>query len=135
MLVFIYGTLMKGGPNHSILVGVSSWTKKAKFIGDMWIDGAVLYDLGGAPALKLLADDEYDIHTKKVHGELWDVPDEHVTTRLDRLEGHPVLYKRTHIGKHLDKPVYTYVFAKPLTTSNKIESGRWNNERFYHEQS
>ena len=129
MLLFIYGTLMTGGSNHRILVRPSSFgmSDRPKLLGDYWIDGAQLWHLGGAPALKIMKDNEYEPHTNKVYGELWDVPNMHVITVLDPLEWHPSLYCRRTIAYEPEqrRDIEAYVFQYDTSHCERILSGKW----------
>jgi gamma-glutamylcyclotransferase (GGCT)/AIG2-like uncharacterized protein YtfP len=129
MLLFIYGTLKTGGGNHYVLSIPNRMTgESAKLLGEYWIDGAEMYSLGGAPALKLLKDDDFEPYTRKVYGELWDVPNLTVFTRLDSLEGHPNLYCRRAIAWCQDRKadIEAYVFQYDVSHCERIPSGKWS---------
>lgn len=90
-LVFVYGTLKKGKPNHHILD--NAWTDyvgKATTVGHyrMWCIGFPL--IMSVPA-------DYDIFTAPVVGEVYAV-DEQVMARLDRLENNGRMYRRQQIA-------------------------------------
>ncbi len=73
-LVFVYGTLKRGGSNHGHLVGQS-------YLGDAHTaPGLCLYGLGGYPGMVEEAGAE------GVRGEVWSV-DAGCLVELDRLEG------------------------------------------------
>lgn len=114
--VFVYGTLKRGHANHGLL-------KDATFLKEGEVNGSI-YDLnGGIPGL-VRANEETK---ERVHGEVFMVNDEQLA-RLDRLEGHPGLYKREQV------PVYspgrvemaeTYVWPHGVHPQNRIQSGRF----------
>ncbi len=75
MLLFVYGTLKRGGRNHPYLA-------KERFVGEACtVPGWAMYDVGGYPGLVAAPDSD-----RSVPGELWDVSDE-TLVRLDQLEG------------------------------------------------
>lgn len=117
MKLFVYGTLKKGGYNHHLL-------KDAKFLGEATIFGK-LYSMGSFPAMK-----EDGEQTSAVHGEVYEVDG---FTKLDRLEGHPHLYKRTEfyppehwIVEPITGMFCTYVFQGSVEGRELIESGEWD---------
>ena len=74
-LVFVYGTLKRGGSNHSFLAGQI-------YLGDAALGyGFALYSLGEYPGL--VAEPE---NPENVTGELWQV-DAPTLAKLDALEG------------------------------------------------
>ncbi|MEN9841017.1 MAG: hypothetical protein RL376_817 [Verrucomicrobiota bacterium] len=74
-LVFVYGTLKRGGSNHAYLAGQT-------YRGDAALrPGFVLYSLGDYPGL--VAEPE---NAESVTGELWSV-DALTLAKLDALEG------------------------------------------------
>lgn len=74
-LVFVYGTLKRGGSNHAVLAGQT-------FVGPARLaPGFALYSLGEYPGL--VAD---PASTDRVTGELWAVDDAGLAA-LDELEG------------------------------------------------
>ena len=74
-LVFVYGTLKRGGSNHGLLAG-QAFTGPARLT-----PGFALYSLGGYPGLVAEAGS-----ADRVTGELWAV-DSLSLARLDALEG------------------------------------------------
>jgi len=74
-IIFVYGTLKRGGSNHHFLAG-------QKFIGEArTAAGFRLYDLGGHPGMVTQPDD-----TAGVVGEIWEVAAD-ALVQLDALEG------------------------------------------------
>lgn len=76
--VFVYGSLKRGFHNHAIL-------KEATIVGRGFAEGFLLYSLGSFPAAIG--------GSGTVQGELYEVDDQTLQA-LDRLEGHPHMYKR-----------------------------------------
>lgn len=106
MLLFVYGTLKRGGSNHPSLAG-------QRFVGDArTMPGWTLYALDGYPGLVR------DATAAGVAGELWDV-DAATLARLDELEGvDEQLYAREPItlaAPFADRPVQTYVYLRSVT--------------------
>jgi gamma-glutamylcyclotransferase (GGCT)/AIG2-like uncharacterized protein YtfP len=84
MLLFVYGSLMKHGPNHFIIQST------AKFIAQGTIK-AVLYDLGvGFPGVV------EDKNADEVYGEVYELPDDEMDD-LDQFEG----YNPADLGESL----------------------------------
>jgi gamma-glutamylcyclotransferase (GGCT)/AIG2-like uncharacterized protein YtfP len=113
-LVFVYGTLKKGFPNHFFL-------KRATFVGAArTVDSYALYL------------DEYpgvypDDAVCPVSGEVYAV-DEAMLERLDALEDHPVLYRREQIGVLLDsgETVRAWIYFYPHKSGCLIASGEFD---------
>jgi gamma-glutamylaminecyclotransferase len=83
--VFVYGTLKRGFGNHHFLAGakfLGTGTTKEKF---------AMYSDGGIPFV--VKNEEVCF----IHGELY-MMDKMCLRNLDRLEGHPRLYKREEIA-------------------------------------
>jgi len=111
-LVFVYGTLMKGEPNHRLL-SASTFMCQA-----FTATGFTMIDLGAFPAI--LAGG-----TSTITGELYEVTKE-TLAQLDRLEGHPHFYERTPIRLIGGRTVDAYVLKHDDGRSRGvIESGSW----------
>lgn len=81
--VFVYGTLMRGEPNHRFLA-------RAAFVrGARTLPRFKMISLGGCPAI-------VSGGGTAIEGELYDV-DSETLAHLDRLEGHPRFYRRTQL--------------------------------------
>src|SRR4051812_17504678 len=81
-LIFVYGSLKRGGRNAHELAG-------QKFVGPARsVPGYRLFDLGESPGMVA-----YPADTNGVEGEIWAVDDARLA-RLDRFEGTPHLYRR-----------------------------------------
>lgn len=78
-LVFVYGTLRRGEGNHRRLA-------TARYLGATRAAGFRLYDLGGCPAAVACPG-------SSVAGEVYAV-DGPTLASVDRLEGHPVAWRR-----------------------------------------
>lgn len=80
-LLFVYGTLKRGQPNHHFLAG-------ALFLGeDQTRPEFTMYDLGAFPGVVAGG-------SSSISGELYEL-DDSTLARVDRLEGHPSFYERT----------------------------------------
>jgi len=115
-LVFVYGTLLRGEPNHRLLEG-------SRCLGIVRTEPRfTLLDLTYYPGL---------IRNGKtaVTGELYAV--DLVTLRsLDRLEGHPSFYRREPILLSDGHEVLTYIYQRSIgRTSPRIASGDWVKHR------
>jgi gamma-glutamylcyclotransferase (GGCT)/AIG2-like uncharacterized protein YtfP len=125
--VFVYGTLMRGGANHAVLVRLG-----ARYVAAArTARGRALVDLGPYPAL-LPLDVSRDAASPNVHGEVFAL-DEAMLPELDAFEGAPTLYVRERIDLVTDEGVtnaFTYTFAKktpksaqPVTTGRYVKVG------------
>lgn len=86
MLVFVYGTLMRGFYNHGVMKA-----SRGQFITNVITERNYdLISLGAYPGMIFNPKDKNFI----IKGELYDVPELH---NLDRLEGYPSLYDRHQI--------------------------------------
>ena len=105
-LIFVYGTLKRGGHNHHFLAGQT-------LVGPARTEkGYTLYDLGGYPGLVPDVD-----NPQGVTGEVWSV-DEACIMSLDVLEGTSEgLYRRMELP--MEQPfakdrVEAYVYLKSI---------------------
>jgi gamma-glutamylcyclotransferase (GGCT)/AIG2-like uncharacterized protein YtfP len=114
-LIFVYGTLKRGGENHYLLEG-------SRFAGEASINGWEMRDLGDYPAI-----------TKSdggnVHGEMYIVSDE-TFLRISILEGYPSLFQRMVVKTNVGWSAWVYYMEK--TKGPIIESGRWNGRKTEH---
>jgi gamma-glutamylaminecyclotransferase len=104
-VLFVYGTLKRGGSNHAFLSG-------QRFIGAArTAPGFVLYSLGDYPGMVRAPGD-----TRGVTGELWAV-DDGCLAEIDRLEGlDDGLYERIDITltpNPYATSAQTYLYARP----------------------
>lgn len=114
--VFVYGTLMRGEPNHGFLAN-------AEFVGPATTAPEyVLVTLGAFPAMVRGG-------IQPVEGEVYLVgPD--ALERLDRLEGHPKFYRREQIILEDDSVVDTYLLsARQVAGCPVVNSGSWRRRR------
>lgn len=119
-LLFVYGTLKRGGCNHGHLAGQT-------YVGPARTQpGYTLYDLGGYPAIVA------DPGTREgVVGEVWSV-DAPALAALDAFEGvHEGLYRREPLP--LEEPyarhsIDAYVSAQPIQNRPRI-GAEWTEPR------
>lgn len=84
-LVFLYGTLKSGQPNHHFIT--SDPTAKL-LMDDAYVQGT-MYDMGPYPGI--------DPKSPGMSiGEVWDVS-AHTLSRLDQYESHPTFYVRQEV--------------------------------------
>jgi gamma-glutamylcyclotransferase (GGCT)/AIG2-like uncharacterized protein YtfP len=111
-LLFVYGTLKRGGANARHLAGQT-------FLGPArTAPGYTLYDAGGYPGMVPQADGR-----DGVVGEVWAV-DAAALARLDELEGTAEgLYRRAPIRLRAPfhrRRVETYLYARPVAGRREI---------------
>jgi gamma-glutamylaminecyclotransferase len=111
-LIFVYGTLKRGGSNHRFLA-------KQTFVGEATtIPGFTLFELAGYPGLVAKPDARGG-----VVGEVWSV-DRAALARLDALEGLAEgLYRREPIpliAPFADRVVEGYVYARDVEGSREL---------------
>lgn len=121
--VFVYGTLMRGGENHAVLLRLG-----ARYVSAARTDrGRTLVDLGPYPAL-LPLDEARDAVAPSVHGEVFFLEDA-TLPELDDFEGAPTLYLREPIALLTDEgatTAFTYVLAnKPPKSAQPVTTGRY----------
>ena len=117
MFLFVYGSLMRTGRLHHKM-------GNATYMCDGYIDGALLFDLGGTPALKII--ENFGSGYNRVYGELFDVDDDHVFNVIDQVEGHPNLYQRMTICYYGVNRIEAYCMNNLVNTKAKcITSGIW----------
>ena len=115
--IFVYGTLMRGESNHSLLSD-----NLAEYIGTgVSTRGYTLYDLGGFPGM-------VSGGNNAILGEIYEVCS--FTVRLlDRLEGHPQFYRRSIISLQSGEKVEAYILEDGFIKGCPIiESGDWHNK-------
>ncbi len=104
-LVFVYGTLKRGGENHG-------WIERQQFIAEAHTAPQYrMFDLGGYPGM-IRAQDGISIH-----GEVWSL-DEAGLTQLDVLEDtEGGEYERVAIqleGEFATQPVEGYIYLRSV---------------------
>lgn len=110
MLVFVYGTLLKGESNHRWLGGarcLGDWTTPPRF---------TLYDVGPYPVLCVHG-------MKAVRGEVYVIDRSHLK-RLDELEGYPHHYRRDLITTRWG-PAWFYFQHGAPARARLIPQGDW----------
>jgi gamma-glutamylcyclotransferase (GGCT)/AIG2-like uncharacterized protein YtfP len=111
MLLFVYGTLRRGEPNHREL-------GRARFVAQARTAPVYeLVDLGSYPAL-------LEGGETAVHGELYEV-DESWVGHVDAFEEAPALYDRKPVRLEGDA-AHAYVMRRDVAgPAPRIESGDW----------
>ncbi len=107
-LVFVYGTLKRGHPNHDVLARAD-----ARFLM-AWATAPEyeMVDLGAFPAVQ-------EGGGTAIHGEIYEVGD---LAPIDRLEGYPVLYGR----KRIETPCgEAWLYIKNDAAGERVPSGDW----------
>lgn len=113
--VAVYGTLKRGGSNSKLLKGTI-------FLGEDWLTGVTLYDLGPYPGA--LAEP-----SKGVKVEVFEVNDQ-TLEQLDRLEDFfpeapaESLYLRREIPTQFGL-AWVYIYNRPVANHRRIASGNW----------
>ncbi|HWA10592.1 MAG TPA: gamma-glutamylcyclotransferase family protein [Opitutaceae bacterium] len=115
-LIFVYGTLKRGGSNHAFMAG-------QKLVGEARTQpGFRLFDLEGFPGMVAKADDR-----NGVSGEIWAV-DAECLARLDVLEGTAEgLYRREPVPllpPFDGRGVETYLYARRVE-GRRDAGGSW----------
>ena len=116
--IFVYGTLMKGYGNHTILMG-------AEFVGPAVTEPRfTMLNLGAFPGVVVCGD-------TSITGEIYRV-NKRMLRQLDELEGHPDFYRRRSIGMVFvrglgrEEMAEAYVLPKTwLDSCRIITSGDW----------
>lgn len=107
-LVFVYGTLKRGHPNHDVLEGA-----RGRFLMACATSPEFeMIDLGSFPAVR-------EGGAMAIHGEVYEVAD---MDPIDRLEGYPILYDR----KLIDTPCgQAWIYIRNAAEGNRIPDGNW----------
>ena len=120
--VGVYGTLRQGRGNHVLMDG-------AELVDTIRVEGLTMY-CGGPRQVPFTVIDESN--DTGVVLELYQ-PDDLMMRRLDRLEGHPTWYARTHITLPDGKVVCIYTVLKDDLYERHIkEDGDYFNWRDSH---
>ena len=112
-LVFVYGSLKRGQPEHRRLAG-------SPCFGEAQLRGLALYDLGPFPMAVAVTDPD-----ALLHGELYALTGEQLA-ELDRYEGAPRLYERQRWVLDDGRAVWVYV-GRPRQVRHvpRLPSGLW----------
>lgn len=111
MLLFVYGTLRQGEPNHREL-------GRARFVAQVRTAPVYeLVDLGSYPAL-------LEGGQTAVHGELYEV-DESWVHHIDAFEEVPALYARKPIHLEGERALAYVMHPDVAGPAPRIESGDW----------
>lgn len=113
-LLFVYGTLKRGGSNHYCLA-------KQTFVGEArTAPGFRLYEIGGYPGMIPMSSDR-----NGVVGELWRV-DDACLAKIDEVEGVSVgLYRRERVPLQppfSEKSAEAYLYARTILGLKDIGS-------------
>lgn len=110
--VFVYGSLRQGQPNHRYLKG-------QEYLGEYKIVGFDMYNVGSFPAIVP--------GSGIVRGEAYRV-DDAALARLDRLEGHPRMYRREQVaieGILITLLGWAYVWQRSVSGMVAVPAGDW----------
>lgn len=123
MKVFVYGTLKKGKSNHYGRLDING----SKFLSKGRTKNKYNMIAHGFPMVTKDYSDEDDNY---IQGELYEVTEEVLTTRLDPLEGHPRLFKReiTEIENENGEieEAWMYFYKHDGTGADKVPSGNFD---------
>lgn len=115
-LLFVYGTLMRGGVRHAVLRGqrfLREAVTRPKYL---------LFDLGAYPGLVRAEEDG-----RAIYGELYEV-ERRLIPRLDMIEGAPELYRLEPVEIEAETArVYGYTYQMTTKELRLIEDDRWRN--------
>ena len=126
-LVFVYGSLLRGLGNHSVLTSNGSATFVRE---DETPPFYTMVDLGSFPGV-------FQCGSTRIVGEVWSV-DRACREALDRLEGHPHFYRRTPVSLVGTRGAETYFLqrggAGRIGGRPMVASGDWRSHRDEKEQ-
>lgn len=120
MLLFVYGTLKRGGKYHAYL-------EEAALVAEHAIANGFLYDTGlGYPSMVMTEEAE-------IHGEIYEIPDA-LWPAIDDLEGYTGgaetdLYDKQMINVKVEgqlQQTVVYVAKNPALLEERIETGIWD---------
>jgi gamma-glutamylcyclotransferase (GGCT)/AIG2-like uncharacterized protein YtfP len=114
-LLFVYGTLKRGGVRHGPL-------EKQRFLGEArTVPGYALWDLGAYPGLTTSEDQG------RVCGELYEV-DRSLLCWLDAVEGAPGLFALGPVELEGNRgPATAYFYRMPTEDRTPVAGGEWDN--------
>lgn len=109
-LVFVYGTLRRGGRNNYIL-------KECDYLGPHWTPPHyTMFGLGDYPAVVARGQ-------TSILGEVYRI-DDAVFDLLDELECYPQVYSRQHIETAAGK-TWMYIYNRLVGTDHLVSHGDW----------
>jgi len=108
--LFVYGTLREGFPLHEVL-------EDSEFVDSGWIEGFAMYRIGDVPTVEESGDSQ-----DKVFGEIYLISPK-ILQKIDDVEGHPIVYKRTWVNQLGGVWVYLEMNMHPSYYENKVEDG------------
>jgi gamma-glutamylcyclotransferase (GGCT)/AIG2-like uncharacterized protein YtfP len=113
-LLFVYGTLMRGGVRHHLLAD-------QRFLGETrTLPRYGLFDLGAYPGMV-----RRDAGGMAVSGELYEVAVSRIP-QLDAEEGAPNLFRREPVNvEGNDGPVFAYLYQRSVEGASPCPGGRW----------
>lgn len=113
-LLFVYGTLKRGGCRHGVLAG-QPYRGEARTRPSY-----ALYHLGAYPGLR------HAEAGQVVRGELYEVSPSRLA-ELDRVEGAPDWFDLAPVELDgVDAPVWAYYYQGDAGGRERIESGTWD---------
>lgn len=113
-LLFVYGTLRRGEPNHH-------WLEGCPWLGEAELPGAVLHDLGPFP---MAVPGE-----GRVRGEVYGLI-AGALARLDGLEGYPRLYDRQRLPLSDGRLAWVYLGRpRQVRHAPRLPDGVWRGRR------
>jgi len=118
MILFVYGTLMRGGVRHHLLAG-------QRFLSEArTCPRYALFDLGAYPGLV-----HSESEGRAIHGELYAI-DTRLLARLNRIEGAPSLFRLEPvcIADHPGE-VFAYFYQQNTQGLPLCAEGRWQNKK------
>jgi gamma-glutamylcyclotransferase (GGCT)/AIG2-like uncharacterized protein YtfP len=115
-LLFVYGTLQRGGVRHHFL-------QNQPFLGDArTLPFYALFDLEHYPGLV-----HRPAEGRSVRGELYRV-ETRLRDRLDREEGAPALFRLEPVAlEGVDGPAYAYLYQRSVEGRALCEQDHWAN--------
>jgi gamma-glutamylaminecyclotransferase len=119
VVLFVYGTLMRGGVRHRVFAG-------QRFLGEVRTrPHYALFDLGAYPGM---------VHSpsegRAIHGELYEI-DADLIARLDRIEGAPSLFRLEPVSiDGYGGAVVAYFYQSSIEGFCRCEDNRWKDKRF-----
>lgn len=119
LILFVYGTLMRGGVPHRVLAN-------QRFLGEACtLPHYALFDLSAYPCLVHSA-----AEGRAIHGELYEI-DASLIARLDSIEGAPSLFRLEPILiEDYTGDVFAYFYQQDTEGFLLCKENRWKNKRF-----